>query len=59
MAKTPRRRIAGRVALNAWIPEDLHEWVRVTAAKRRVPMWEIVAEALMRYREHKEGEERR
>jgi hypothetical protein len=52
--KIPRRNIEGRVALNVFVTEDIHEWVRVESAKRRVPMWEIVQEALERHRDHLE-----
>lgn len=52
--KIPRRKIGGRVALNTFVTEDIHEWVRIESAKRRVPMWEIVQTALERYREHVE-----
>jgi len=51
LEKIPRQRTTGRVALNVFIPEDLHEWVRVQSARRRVPMWEIVATALEKYKE--------
>lgn len=52
--KIPRHKITGRVALNVFVTEEIHEWVRVESAKRRVPMWEIVQTALEHYREHVE-----
>lgn len=32
-------------------PEDLYEWMRETAHRRRVPMAELVREALREYRD--------
>ena len=32
-------------------PDDLYEWMRETAFRRRVPMAELVREALREYRE--------
>lgn len=35
-------------------PDDLYEWMRETAFKRRIPMAELVREALREYRERVE-----
>jgi hypothetical protein len=35
-------------------PEDLHEWLRETAHRRRIPMAELVREALREYRDSHE-----
>jgi metal-responsive CopG/Arc/MetJ family transcriptional regulator len=39
------------VRMPVGFPEDLYEWLRETAHRRRVPMAELVREALREYRD--------
>jgi hypothetical protein len=46
----PRARDEFPIRLPIGFPDELHEWLRLTAFQRRVSMAEIVREALREYR---------
>jgi len=44
--------------LHVQVPEELHRWLRIEAAKRHVKMRQVVEEALRFYRDHPDGASR-
>lgn len=40
----------GRRQMSAWIDEELHQWLKIQAAKEDRNIWEIVEDSLRMYK---------